>query len=113
MDIKGFKAYLQEKTVDTKKISDAITIIEEYSKFISKSIDETTYDDFQDFSAYLIKNNKNTWDNYISIQRYGYYKGNNLLIIASMEVIDGGEVMVNFSQRLIDELDSLLLKKNL
>jgi len=102
MDLEGFKAYLVEKNLDTQ-ISEAVAIIEDFSKFVSKSIDEATYNDFQDFSTYLIKNNKNTWDNYINILRYGYYKSNKLLIVATMEVIDGGEVMTNFSQRLKDE----------
>ena len=102
MDLEGFKAYLVEKKLD-ETISEAVSIIEEFSKFISRSIDEATYDDFQDFSAYLIKNNKNYWDNYIHILRYGYYKDNKLLIVAAMEVIDGREVMTNFSQRLTDE----------
>jgi len=102
MDLEGFKEYLVDKNLDSH-ISEAVAIIEEFSKFISKSIDDATYNDFQDFSTYLIKNNKNTLDNYINILRYSYYKGNNLLIIASMEVIDGGEVMTNFSQRLTDE----------
>ncbi|MFW9903259.1 MAG: hypothetical protein ACFFFH_02925 [Candidatus Thorarchaeota archaeon] len=103
MDLEDFKAYLQERKLEPEKIAEAVGIIQEFSKFISKPINNATYEDFQDFSAYLIKNNKNTWDNYISILRYGYFKGNNLLIIASMEVIDGGEVMMNFSRRLIDE----------
>ncbi|MFX1507397.1 MAG: hypothetical protein ACFFDC_15045 [Promethearchaeota archaeon] len=104
MDLDGFKAYLNKRELEPEKIAEAVGIIQEFSKFTSKSIDDATYDDFQDFSAYLIKNNKNSWENYINILRYGYYKDNKLLIIASMEVIDGGEVMVNFSQRLIDEL---------
>ena len=103
MDLGDFKAYLQKRELNTEKITEAVGIIQEFSKFTSNSIDDANYDDFQDFSAYLIKNNKNTWDNYINILRYGYFKGNNLLIIASMEVIDGGEVLMNFSQRLIDE----------
>ncbi|MHA2246643.1 MAG: hypothetical protein ACXADY_17000 [Candidatus Hodarchaeales archaeon] len=103
MDLEGFEEYLQGRKIDTDKITEAIAVIQEFSKFNSKSIDDATYNDFQDYSAYLIKNNKNTWDNYVTIYRYGYYKKNNLLIIASMEVVDGGEVLENFSQRLIDE----------
>jgi hypothetical protein len=103
MDLDAFKAYLQERKLDVEKITEAVEIIHEFSKFTSKSIDNATYEDFQEFSAYLIKNNKNTWDNYINILRYGYFTKNNRLIIASMEVIDGGEVMTNFSQRLIAE----------
>ncbi|MHA2203671.1 MAG: hypothetical protein ACW991_08270 [Candidatus Hodarchaeales archaeon] len=103
MDLEGFEEYLQGRNIATEKITEASAVIQEFSKFISKSIDNATYDDFQDFSAYLIKNNKNTWDNYVNIYRYGYFKKNNLLIIASMEVIDGGEVMMNFSQQLIDK----------
>ena len=104
MDLEGFQEYLSEQKLETEKITEAVGIIREFSKFISNSIDNATYEDYQDFSAYLIKNDKNTYDNYIHILRYGYFTKNNLLIIASMEVIDGGEVMMNFSQRLINEV---------
>ncbi|MFX0124108.1 MAG: hypothetical protein ACFFAE_10760, partial [Candidatus Hodarchaeota archaeon] len=65
MDLKGFEEYLQERKMDTEKIKEATAVINDFSKFISKSIDNATYNDFQDFSAYLIKNDKNTYDNYI------------------------------------------------
>ncbi|MFX0013271.1 MAG: hypothetical protein ACFFB2_02610 [Promethearchaeota archaeon] len=105
MDLEGFKGYLQERKLDPEKIKNALNIIQEFNNFLphNQSIDNATYDDFQGFSVYLIKNDTNSYDNYINILRYGYFTKNNLLIIAAMEVIDGGEVLVNFSNRLIDE----------
>ncbi|KPK72829.1 hypothetical protein AMJ87_03440 [candidate division WOR_3 bacterium SM23_60] len=74
----------------------------------SKEIATATREDFYDYSAQLIKVGKNTADNYISILRYAYFKKLNELIIAGMEVLDGSEVIENFSNRLVSEFNQEL-----
>jgi len=110
MELVGFKEYLQEylqeRNLDTDIIPAAINIVNEFDDFLSKSgksVEEATYNDLHDFSAYLIDNKKNSFDNYVNLLRYGYFKKNNQLIIAAMENLDGSEVMVNFSKRLVEE----------
>jgi hypothetical protein len=78
---------------------------EDHLKRIGKDIENATRRDFYDYSARLIKAGKNTPENYISILRYGYFRKLNELIIAGMEVLDGSEVIENFSKRLTSEFD--------
>ncbi|MFX1283918.1 MAG: DUF6144 family protein [Promethearchaeota archaeon] len=110
MEQDGFKEYLQEylqeRNIAIDIIPAAINIVSEFDDFLSKSnksVEDATYNDLHDFSAYLIENKKNSFDNYVNLLRYGYFKKNNQLIIAAMENIDGSEVMVNFSKRLVEE----------
>lgn len=106
MELDGFKEYLQERKLDADKIDTAVNIINEFDDFLSKhikSVENATYDDLHDFSAYLIDNNKNSFDNYVGLLRFGQFKKNDQLIISSMENLDGSEIIVNFSKRLIDE----------
>ncbi|MFX1517800.1 MAG: hypothetical protein ACFFC6_15970, partial [Promethearchaeota archaeon] len=106
MDIDGFIEFLQKRNLDMEKINTAIDIITDFDKYLSKqekSIEDATYDDVYSYSAYLIENNNNLYDNYLTLVRFGYYMKNNQLIIAAIEIVDGKEVMTNFSTRLIAE----------
>ncbi|MHA2297266.1 MAG: hypothetical protein ACXADA_14655 [Candidatus Hodarchaeales archaeon] len=102
----SFSEYLQERKLDTDKINAAIAMIKDFEDFLSKnekSFENITYDDLHDYSAYLIENEKNSYDNYVNLLRFGYFSKNDQLIIASMELIDGGEMIANFSKRLFEE----------
>ncbi|MFX0065405.1 MAG: hypothetical protein ACFFC7_24810 [Candidatus Hermodarchaeota archaeon] len=104
MDEDGYKKYWKERDFPQEKLEDAIKILKEFEDFLpNKSIDDATYVDLHNFSAELISEDKNKFENYIYLLRYGFLRKNNPFIIACMEVIDGGEVMVNFSNRLIEE----------
>ena len=106
MKLDGFKEFLQERKLDLDKTAAAVNIVNTFSDHLAKhkkTIENASYDDFQNFSTYLIKNNENLFDNYVNLYRFGYFKKNDQLIIASMEVIDGGEVIANFSKRLEEE----------
>ncbi|MFX0116262.1 MAG: hypothetical protein ACFFB3_17060 [Candidatus Hodarchaeota archaeon] len=106
MELDNFKDFLKERKLDSENIENAVIIVKEFDDFLSqhqKSLENISYDDLHNFSAYLIENEKNSFDNYVSLLRFGYFAKNNRLIIAAMELIDGGEVMANFSKRLIEE----------
>ena len=106
VDIDGFIEFLHERNLNIEKIEAAVDIITDFNKFLSKqekSIIYATYDDVYGYSAYLIENNKNLFDNYLALVLFGHYMKNNQLIIASIEIIDGKEVMINFSERLTEE----------
>ncbi len=106
MSLEKYKNFLEERKIDTNKIEASLSILEEFSDFLSqqnKTLENIDYEDLHSFSAYLIENNKNSYDNYISLLRYGYCISNNELIIAAMELIDGAEVIENFSKRLKEE----------
>ncbi|MFX1512172.1 MAG: hypothetical protein ACFFCQ_06270 [Promethearchaeota archaeon] len=106
MELESFKEYLQERKLTTDNINAATKIITEFDDFLSKhekSVEKATYDDLHNFSAHLIENKKNKYENYLFLLRFGYFKRNKQLIIASMELVDGREMIENFSTRLINE----------
>lgn len=109
LDIDGFKGFLETKRLNPKAIESTVKMLQEFKVFLKdkkdKEIESTTRQDFYDYSAQLIKAGKNTPDNYISILRYAYFKQLKELIIAGMEVLDGSEVIDNFSNRLVNEFD--------
>lgn len=106
MELSSFKEYLQEKKLDSEKIAAAVNLVRDFDDFLStaeKSVDAATYDDLHSFSAHLIEDGKNSFDNYVALLRFGYFRKNTPLIIATMELVDGREMIANFSKRLIEE----------
>ncbi|MHA1995430.1 MAG: hypothetical protein ACW97Z_12880 [Candidatus Hodarchaeales archaeon] len=106
MQIVQFEEYLQNKDIKTDSINNSVRIIEEFDKFLKKSgktIEKVEYCDLHNFSASLIQNGENTYENYGSLLQYGYFTKNNELIAASMELLDGREMIVNFSKILSEK----------
>jgi hypothetical protein len=106
MQIEAFKEYLQDKNLALEKIENSLKILNEFKNFLiefNKSVEKVKYDDLHNFSAFLIENGTNTFENYLSLLRYGHFTNNKELIIASMELLDGREMIDNFSRRLIEE----------
>ena len=106
MQIQGFKEYLQDKDLDSKIIENSLSTLKEFKNFLiklNKSITKIKYDDLHNFSAFLIENGLNSYENYVSLLRYGYFSNNKELIIASMELLDGSEMINNFERMLIEE----------
>lgn len=114
MDTDGFIKFAEEQKFEKSVIDASIRNIQDFNHFLQKSkkdIDSASYDDFYEYSTHLISTRTNTPDNYLGILRYGYFKKKNDLIIAAMEVLDGSEVIENFSQRLINEFGEDLRDK--
>jgi hypothetical protein len=106
MGLNGFNEYLRLKKVPTDKIFSAIEIINDLNNFLNKktkSIESATYNDFYDYSAFMIQKNANSVINFTGLLRYGYYSNNNILILMCMEILDGSEIILNFSSNLINE----------
>ncbi|MDH5684391.1 MAG: phage integrase N-terminal SAM-like domain-containing protein [candidate division WOR-3 bacterium] len=106
MDIQGFKKFAEQRKLKEETIKASIQHLQDFAAFLQKNgkdIDNASHQDFYDYSAHLISIGQNTFDNYLSILRYGFFKRINELYIAAMEVIDGSEVIENLSRRLVEE----------
>ena len=111
LDIEGFERFLETRKLDQKVIESALTTLQEFETYLKrrgKDINRATRQDFYNYSAHLIETGQNTAANYVSILRYAYFKKINELIIAVMEVLDGSEVIENFSKRLASEFNQKL-----
>ncbi len=111
MDADGFRNFLEKGKIGQKKIEASLRILHSFDDFLQKkgkNIERATRSDFYDYSRFLISTGQNRVDSYASILRYGFFKKLNELIIAGMEVLDGSEVIENFSNRLINEFSQEL-----
>ncbi|MFW9991354.1 MAG: hypothetical protein ACFFD4_04780 [Candidatus Odinarchaeota archaeon] len=106
MKFDGFRAHLQGKNITESKIAAALSIVSDFNDYLDKrgkSTENATRDDFYEFSTHLIDNGMNNQDNYVNLLRFGHFTNNNVLIIATMEILDGSEMIANFSKRLTEE----------
>ncbi|MFX0170113.1 MAG: hypothetical protein ACFE89_12275 [Candidatus Hodarchaeota archaeon] len=106
MELDGFRTFLQDRKQEEKDIDAAISIIGEFNRFLSnqkKPIEKASYEDLYNFSEYLMEKGKNTFENFIALFRFGQFQKNKEVEIGSLEVLDGLEMIPNFSKRLIEE----------
>ncbi|MHA2095390.1 MAG: hypothetical protein ACW98F_12245 [Candidatus Hodarchaeales archaeon] len=103
MKSEEFKEFLQKKSNNIEYIENSLIFIQEFGEFLSKSgktIEKTETEDLHNFSNVLIQKGENSYDNYVSLLHYGYFTKTKNLIIASLELLDGREMISNFSTML-------------
>ena len=109
MDKAGFTEYLKKRDWPNEKITEAVGIAEGFESFIERgdrTIDasETACETVIAFSKTMIEAGKNTWDNYVSLIQYGRFVGNDSILVAALELIDGAEVLGNLYDRLGEQV---------
>lgn len=96
---KELQKYLETRKIDTQK---AISLINEFEKYMDDN-NGISYDNVHSFAQLLIREGKNTRQNFLFLVHFGYFLNNHDLILASMELVDGSEMMQNFSNMLIED----------
>jgi len=109
MDRDGFSAYLKERDLSPEQVDASLAIVESFEAFLQKddgtaSLEAATGDDVTAFSAEMIDQEANTWDNYVTLIRYGRFIGSNTIYIAALELIDGAEALGNLHSKLGEEI---------
>ncbi|MCY3411238.1 MAG: hypothetical protein INQ03_06315 [Candidatus Heimdallarchaeota archaeon] len=99
MDLDGFRENRKEKGIPTEKIDEAIQLLMAFEEYLGKDLKQCSYDEVHHFAGKLIDEKKNSFDNFIYIIWMAYYLNNHEMILASMELIDGYEIMPNFVRR--------------
>lgn len=106
MELQGFEEYLKSEKLSIEQIDTALNLVKRFDEFLFKyknAAENANYDDLHNFSAYLIENEENTYINYVNLLRFAHFKKNAQLIQATLELLDGREVINNFSERLMNE----------
>ena len=107
MDLSDFKKYLKSRNLENNQIIDACLIIQSFNDFLLKkgiSIEESNSKVFFEFSKELIDRKENIVTNYIYLYRYGVFIDNKDMFISALEAFDGGEVITNLYDRLLQEI---------
>jgi hypothetical protein len=106
MDENQFRTFLEKNKIEKDTIEASVKSVKEFDDFLKKrgnTVDTSSREDFYEYSAYLISRGENTFENYVSILRYGRFSNNTDLYVAALEVLDGSEVMENLSKRLCED----------
>ena len=105
MDKEGFRHYLtdREQPVPEEQIIANMKMVERFEEFLKqfdKTLETAGEEEFENFSAILIKEGANTYLDYVGISRYAYFIKNMNLYLPVLGILDGGEVMNVLRERL-------------
>ena len=107
MDQPGFRMMLEGRKVPTEKLEAALALAERFEQFAAQSGDFSAETDWA-FSRILIAEGQNTVDNFLTLARYGLFTQNNIIFVAFLEVLDGGEAQENLYQRVAEQYGEAL-----
>jgi hypothetical protein len=109
MDKEGFRAYLLERKLPKEQLDPFVALVERFEGFLdnagrSGSLESATTADLNAFSAALIAEGENTWDNYIALLRYAAFAKDRPFFVAVMEYLDGHEALANLHKKIGEAL---------
>ncbi len=111
MDNLGFRTMLEGRKVPAEKLDAALALAERFEQYAAEAGEFTTQTAWA-FSKILIAEGQNSEENFLALARYGLFTKNNVIFVAFLEVLDGGEAHENlyrlaaerFGEALRDEI---------
>jgi hypothetical protein len=101
----AFAQFLRDGGIPEDKIEEFVGIAERFEAFLAAP-DEAgsrrtpTAQEVNAFSALLVQEELNTWDNYVALARYGRFLKSNEVYVAVVELLDGSEALGNLHEKL-------------
>lgn len=105
MDIEGFKKFCEVRKYSEEIKEQAIEVAEEFNSFIQetkRNIDSAIEEDVHSFAKEMIATGKNKKEKYYGLIRYCHFSGNEVMLIALYELLDGSDVLDNLSRELFE-----------
>lgn len=102
MDDHGFREFLQKYKLSEDQTSAYVDLAENFDAYLNVPGRSPNAETAWAFSKEMITNGFNTEANYIALIRYCRFINNNDMLVALLELVDGGEVGANF-HRLVGE----------
>lgn len=98
MDQPGFEQFLQTRRLSVEQIAQHVATVAGFETFLNGRLPPLTLEQAdaaatQAFVDQLIAQGANTWDNLVTVARYGRFIKNNVVYVAILELLDGGEAM--------------------
>ena len=102
MDREGFRQLLINRKVAPEKMEASIDLAERFEKFIAASGGRADATTTWAFCQLLIQEEQNTYDNLVTVARYGRFTRNNDIYIAILELLDGAEAQPNLYKKVAE-----------
>ncbi len=109
MDRESFRKYLLTRNASEEQIEQSFKIVEKLERFQQQSgsnDNPVTGEEFAAFSAQMIDQGENTFENYLALARYGRFTHNNDLFLPALDLLDGCEVFDNLYKKVGEEIGS-------
>ena len=102
MDREGFRTLLKTRNLTEEKIVAAIAIAERFEAYLAASTNQPVSVTILAFCKALIQEQQNTYDNLLTLARYGRFTRNDEIYVAALELLDGAEAQPNLYQRVAE-----------
>lgn len=107
MDKQGFRIMLEGRKISAEKLDSALALAERFEQYAAQAGGFSTETAWV-FSKILIAEGQNSEENFITLARYGLFIKNNVIFVAFLEVLDGGEAQENLYQRVGEQYGEAL-----
>jgi hypothetical protein len=99
MDKVGFRELLKTRKLNDEQIEASIAIAERFEEYLNSSGEAASGPLAWKFSKILIQQGQNTYDNLLSLARYGRFMKNSGIYVAFVELLDGAEAQPNLYKK--------------
>jgi hypothetical protein len=96
MNKQEFQRFLEEREFPPERIGPFLSFVENFTTTCER---KSPAEAFPSFSAGMIAEKTNTYDNYYAIALYGRFIKDNMLCLAALELIDGSEALDNLYKK--------------
>jgi hypothetical protein len=107
MDKQGFQTMLVGRKVPAEKMDSALALAERFEQYAAQVGGFSTETAWA-FSKILVAEGQNSEENFITLARYGLFIKNNIVYLAFLEVLDGGEAQENLYKRVAEQYGETL-----
>jgi len=107
MDKQGFQTMLAGRKVPAEKMESALALAERFEQYAAQAGGFST-ETVWAFSKVLIAEGQNCEENFLTLARYGLFIKNNVVFVAFLEVLDGGEAQENLYKRVAEKYGEAL-----
>lgn len=98
----AFREFLLTRKLSEEKILASIALAERFERFAGQSGGFATETAWA-FSKILIAEGQNNEENFLTLARYGLFVKDDVVFVAFLEVLDGGEAQGNLYQRVAEK----------
>jgi hypothetical protein len=95
MNTQAFRKFLETRKLKEEKIQASLALAERFEAFIQSAGGKPDAETTWAFCDLLIQEGRNTYDNLITVTRYGRFLKNNEIYVATLELLDGAEAQPN------------------
>ncbi|HUU78331.1 MAG TPA: hypothetical protein VMX55_08285 [candidate division Zixibacteria bacterium] len=109
MNIEGFRNFGKERNYSEEIVEEAVKIIKAFNEFLSETkrdIDSANAEDVHKYAQHLIETKMNKKETYFALIRYCFFSGNENMLIALYELLDGSDVLDNLAKELYEVVGS-------